>query len=406
MVLSKKKIDLMQLILLLTISFLGQITINMVNLDVVYHLRAIFHMPAGLIGIAVGVSAISFCIACLTLLGFLSKFRPRNVIMCGFLFLGLTTAVFAKTTNQALVWVILVLFGAFQAFIWTYIESWIIRGKEGKELNKVLMLFNLSWSLGTGISPYICTVLVEKNTFLPLQVSAFMFFIVACILFVVSTLFPQIRSVDGEKTYIAKSEEKDHSTPLRYFAWVGIFLGYLALTGVQTAFPLYAGEVLHWSESTTGVLLLVRGVASCFLFIFLGQTVFWHFKLSHLLFAQIAIALLLFAFKDITSFVPLVFFFLFLGIFYAVTYVESIFHGASGALDRAKRMNYHEVILNIGIIAGGACGGTLYQHFGYPSMMEVTAIILAVSVLIQIFVYQWFMKKKRYVRLQTETEKR
>lgn len=394
MVLSKKSIDLMQLILLITISFLGQITINMVNLDVVYHLRAVFHMPAGLIGIAVGVSAISFCFACLTLLGFLSKFRPRNVIMSGFIFLGVTTAVFAKTTNQILVWIILVLFGAFQAFIWTYIESWIIRGKEGKDLNRVLMLFNLSWSLGTGISPYICTVLVERNTFLPLQVSSLMFFIVALLLFVVSTLFPQIRSVDGEKTYILKSGEKDHSTPLRYFAWAGIFLGYLALTGVQTAFPLYAGEVLQWTESTTGVLLLVRGVASCFLFIFLGQTVFWHFKVSYVLFAQIAIAILLFIFKDVTSFVPLVFFFLLLGIFYALTYVESIFHGASGALDRAKRMNYHEVILNVGIIAGGACGGSLYQNFGYPSMMEVTAIILALSVLVQFFVYQWRVTKK------------
>jgi DHA1 family multidrug resistance protein-like MFS transporter/DHA1 family quinolone resistance protein-like MFS transporter len=116
---------------------------------------------------------------------------------------------------------------------------------------------------------------------------------------------------------------------------------------------------------------------------------------SYVSFAQIAIALLLFIFKDVTSFVPLLFFFLLLGIFYAVTYVESIFHGASGALDRAKRMNYHEVILNVGIIAGGACGGSLYQNFGYPSMMEVTAIILALSVLIQFFVYQWSVTKKR-----------
>ncbi|MCH3916537.1 MAG: MFS transporter [Spirochaetia bacterium] len=394
MELSRQRIDTVQLGTLMLLSVITELAINMVNLDFVYHFRTMFNMPAGLIGIAVGLAAISYCIACIALASFYERHRPRNVILVGLIGLVVVMLLIAWCTSLPLIWPLLVLYGFAQSMIWPSIEAWLSRGKEGKPLNQAISKFNFSWSLGAGIAPYVCTLLVERNTKLPFFTAAALFLSISIFLFVASIIVPQIRTFDSEKVYVGKAAMQDRSTILRYFCWVGVFVGYVALTGVQTVFPLYAGEVLGWTESTTGILLLIRGIVSCAVFMLLGQTEFWHFKFRYIILSQMAIAGLLLVFNGVTSFGLLIVFFFLLGIFYAFLYVESIFHGASGSVNRSRRMVIHEVVLNIGIIVGGALGGDFYDRFDYPSMMLIFSAILAIVCMVQLVIFLLKRKKK------------
>ena len=67
----------------------------------------------------------------------------------------------------------------------------------------------------------------------------------------------------------------------------------------------------------------------------------------------------------------------------------SIFHGASGAKNRERRMIVHEVLLNIGMVLGATMGGIIYEHFSFSLILyflSLTAFVLFCAENIVIFV--------------------
>jgi len=394
MQLTKDKVETIQMTVLLSIVFLGQIIANIVNLDFVYHLRSVFSMSAGLIGFAVGLSSIFYCIGCVFFSPLYAHFKPRNLLLFGSFGLSLILYLLSRCTEQHQIWIFIILFGFIQSMIWPSIETWISRGKESTLLNRDLGLFNMLYSLGAGIAPFICTLLVVRSTYLPLLVGSVLALVNGLIILIVSTLVPQMRSVDSEETYIASLTQEDTSTPLRYFGWIGVFLVFLVWIAIQTAFPLYTRENLGLSENVTGILFLSKGLVSCVAFMFLGKVHFWHFKMKYIVGSQLGLALILFVFCAAESISLFFIFFLIFGLLYALLFMQSLFHGASGALERSKRMNIHEVVLNVGIVLGGVVGGSLFQQFNYQTMMIILAIFIMVMVVIELLMYSFVIKKR------------
>jgi len=394
MQLSEERVETIQMTVLLSIVFLGQIIANIVNLGFVYHLRAIFSMSAGLIGFAVGLSSIFYCIGCVFFSPLYAHFKPRNLLLFGCFGLSFILYMLSRCTEQQQIWIFIILFGFIQSMIWPSIETWISRGKESDLLNRDLGLFNVLYSLGAGIAPFICTLLVVRSTYLPLIVGSVLALVNGLLILIVSTIVPQMRSVDSENTYVASLDSKDNSTPLRYFGWVGVFMIFLVWIAIQTAFPLFTRENLGMNENVTGLLFLAKGLVSCVAFMLLGKLNFWHFKMKYIVGAQLGLALILFVFCSAAS-IPLFFiFFIIFGVLNALLFMQSLFHGASGAIERSKRMNIHEVVLNVGIVLGGVVGGSLFQQFNYQTMMLILAIFITAVVAIELFIYFFVMKKK------------
>ena len=77
---------------------------------------------------------------------------------------------------------------------------------------------------------------------------------------------------------------------------------------------------------------------------------------------------------------PFAVFFFFFGVLFAFAYDQSMFHGASGSINRSSRMIIHEVLLTIGTILGATLGGALYERISFSFVLLVIGIATLVLV--------------------------
>ncbi len=303
--------------------------------------------------------------------------------------MALAVLLFVSTKTLSIAYIALVFYGgAFMSLLWPQVEGWFSRGKEGgAQLNHVTNAFNFSWSFGVGVSSYIAGILVEVSTTTPFYVAILMFFLVFLLLVITSALVPGIRAVQSEHADNKENNREDASTPLRFYAWVGIISLYSGMSVILTIFPLYAQDVLKISESQTGLLLLVRGVATCLSFLALGKMEFWHFKKRYIFMVQLLFGVLCLFAMGFSSPLPFAFFFLLFGILFAFSYDQSMFHGASGSVNRSGRMIIHEVLLTVGTILGGAVvGGSVYEQLSFSKVLLVIGTAAIILVMIELLV--------------------
>ncbi|MDY0289415.1 MAG: MFS transporter [Sphaerochaeta sp.] len=366
---TREKVDSIQFWVLNVASFVAQLTIAMVNLAMVYHLRSFFHLGADKIGIAASISTSAYLLFCILLAPYTVHFKPRNLVETSLLGMAVSVGFFALTANLAVAYASLAFYGAFMSLLWPQIEGWFSRGKEGAQLSRVSNAFNFSWSSGVGVSSFVAGMLVERSTTLPFFVSIALFFLVFLMIATSSALVPGIRAMKSEREENLGTDKVDESTPLRFYCWIGVIMLYTGMSVILTIFPLYAQDKLLIGESTTGLLLLFRGVSTCISFLLLGRFGFWHFRKRYIFLVQILFALSCVVLTGFSSMLAYSLFFLLFGLLFATAYAQSMFHGASGSTNRSHRMIVHEVLLTVGTIIGAVLGGYLYESFSFSLVL-------------------------------------
>ena len=394
MYLSQSKTDAIQFWVLNISSFLAQLTIAMVNLALVYHLRSAFALGADGIGLAASISPATYLLFCILLSPYTVHYRPRHLVQLSLLGMAFAVFLFVSTHSLPVAYLALALYGGFMSLLWPQIEGWFSRGKEGASLNRVANAFNFSWSFGVGVSSYIAGLLVEFSTAMPFFVGLLLFGVVYLIIVISSALVPGIRAVQSEHAENKTNSKVDQSTPLRFYAWAGIIALYSGMSVILTIFPLYAQDVLAISESQTGLLLLIRGVATCLTFLALGKLEFWHFKKRYIFLVQILFALFCLLATNFKSPLPYAFFFLVFGFLFAFAYDQSMFHGASGSVNRSQRMIIHEVLLTIGTILGAVGGGYVYENLSFSRLLFVVALSTLVLVSVEMAIALFWEHRK------------
>jgi DHA1 family multidrug resistance protein-like MFS transporter/DHA1 family quinolone resistance protein-like MFS transporter len=390
------KSDTIQFYTINLASFFSQLAIAMINLTLVYHLRYHYDLPSAMIGLAAAMSPTSYLLSCLVKGRLPSNLRPRHAIMLSLAGMGTSILVLLSVHNLAVTYLCLFLYGMWMSFLWPHVEEWFSRGKEGEALSRAANGFNVSWSLGVAISSYLAGLLIERSTILAFLVSISFFVVVFVGIWVVSILVPAIRMVPGETTHIETSQLSDRSTPLRFYAWIGIVVLYGGMSIILTIFPLYAHEELLLRESHVGLLLLIRGITSCISFYLLGRFSFWHFKKSLIFLVQALFALLCFSALRFSSLLFYGIFFLLFGVLFSFAYTQSIFHGSSGAIRRSERMIIHEILLTIGIILGSIGGGWFYQKFGFTNVLLAVGTLGAIAVGGELIISIYIRTRIRY----------
>lgn len=81
------------------------------------------------------------------------------------------------------------------------------------------------------------------------------------------------------------------------------------------------------------------------------------------------------------------------GLIFSLCYNFSIFHAASGAIDKGKRMMIHECVLTVGQVIGVSIAGGIYDKLGWTNVLFVIASIGVVFVICQ-FGVNLLRKKK------------
>lgn len=355
-------------------SFISQTSISMVNFALVYFLRE-KGFSSSEIGLSASIYPLMYLIFCIAFPKVIRKHSLKREIALSYVGMLFSVLFVILSPNKALTYFSLCLYGTSMALLWPNMETWITSGTEGNELNKAVSSFNFAWSLGSGVSTLVGGVLSERMASLPLYISIALF--IALVITILTT-----KESRGEK-----SEEEsavDHSTPLRYFAWVGILLSYAGYSMIITIYPLFALDHLGYSESLTGTLLLFRGITACIAFVVLGKTSRWQFSAPAIVLSQALFIVLVAIMGLIDTPVLYAIFFVALGIDFSLIYILSIFHGAAGAANREVRMMIHEVLLTVGTVAGSLFGGILYENFSFQSILNAILILSIVALAVEL----------------------
>ncbi|MCY1151446.1 MAG: MFS transporter [Sphaerochaetaceae bacterium] len=387
--------DSKQILFLSSISLMSQMMISMINLSLVYYLRDVFQFSPSLIAVSVSTFSISYVIFCILVEKPSNNFSPRHLIFMSLLGMAISIFLFLNSKSFVLIIISLILYGAFMALLWPPMETWYSRGREKIELTKAISYFNLSWELGMSIAPIFCGLLTQINVSLPIVVGIVFFLLLSVNVLLITNRVPYLKAVESEKQFIKQNLLKDESTPLRFLSWVAIILGYFFLGMLLNIFPLYGREVLLINETKIGILLWSRGIISCIAFYYLGKTVFWHFKRSLIIIGQVLLAILSYSSSYITSYNYWFIMFILFGFIFSLIYMQSIFHGVSGAINRSRRMMIHEVLLTAGMVLGSIFGGYIYEKVDFRTVMVDFSIFMILVILIEILFYIIYVNVKQ-----------
>ncbi|MDK1032514.1 MAG: MFS transporter [Planctomycetia bacterium] len=375
-------------------AFFVAIALGQVMLGLVFYTGKMFNATAIEIGALAGIWALSYALGCHFVRPRFNRFLPRHLIIMATSSALVFTLAMQFAPSLAWMFVLQGLNGVALSLFWPPLMGWLSSALEGKELGKAIARFNISWCLGNVVSPFICGWLSEVGVHLPLLAACGMYLLTIAFVTGGALALPRTRDEDIDNNNSnQRCDDPDQSTLLRYPAWVGLFTAYFTIGVVITIFPAARKDV-GMSESTVGTLLLVRGLFNAAVFMFLGKTVFWHFRRAPMLFGQaigvaalvgLALAHSTYAIGALLAAV---------GVSVALGYSNSIFHGASGSANRASRMAIHESILAAGLVVGPAVGGIVYKFFSLSAVYWVCAFVMLASLSIQTGLCAWARRRQ------------
>lgn len=367
-------------------SMLMAVALWQVNLGIVFFARDIFNVSPATIGLLLAISSITYGAGCLFVVPyFVHHIKPSTVLIIATL--GLSISSFCMLLVQAIwyLFVLYALYGVFASLFWPTIMGWLSAGIEGLSLNRSLAIFNISFSIGNIISPYICGRLSESGTSIPLFVGGFAFLMIALGIYSFMKFVP----VDSElfqcsgNSQIDSSQYESENSNIRYIAWCSLFVSFFCIGALNAVFPLAGQEELHLSKSLVGFSFLIRSLTMGITFAWLGMTSFWHFRFAPVIAGQLIGALAYLGLLQARTAYPVISCMGVIGCGVAMSYSASIYHGASGSGNKTRRMSIHESIIAISSVVGSSIGGVIYQNLSARAVYYLCAVLLVVVIGIQ-----------------------
>ncbi|MBL8992490.1 MAG: MFS transporter, partial [Spirochaetia bacterium] len=240
-----------------------------------------------------------------------------------------------------------------------------------------------SWSSGTVVGPLLTGVLSDLSSSWPIRAGAVIFLTVIALVLAARLLYSHTDPVPHRAKKI--KAVADHSTILRFPAWIGVFTSHTLIGIILNIFPVFARRELHFSKTLIGALLLFRAAATATTFISMGRLHFWHKNRTFLIVLQVALALAsaLMIFPNQVFLIGV--FLALLGVLIAMSYMSSIYHGVDGAPNKSARMAVHEILLTLGILLGAYAGGWLYEWRGVAAVWLGASGLLIVGLAAMVF---------------------
>ncbi len=372
--------------LLLPITFLVAIGIGTVILGLIYYIRELYHASPGTIGLFTSTYFLSYFMGCFFTRPLGRRLLPRYSMILATSLMTVILTLILLFQGLPLSFVLIALYGFSVSLFFPPIAGWMSSGVEGAALSKAISRWNISWSTGTILSPYIAGALTEIDIRYPVILSIGLFLFCTILVSAASFFLPQIKTDRYQDARPNSVEGKeDHSTFLRFPSWLLVFTVYVMVGVIFNIFPIYAKEQLGISESRVGVLLLIRALFSTICFIILGKTAYWHFRPKLIMVFQMLLAIVLVILLSVNTFTGYALLMPIIGVIVAVTYSFSLFHGTSGSLERSRRTAVHELVLSAGVILGSTTGGHIFQNFSMQMVYLFCLAVAAAGAVLQMF---------------------
>jgi DHA1 family multidrug resistance protein-like MFS transporter/DHA1 family quinolone resistance protein-like MFS transporter len=367
-------------------AFLASLAVNVLSLGMLFLIKGSYGAGPETVGWFSALTSLTYFVGCLVLKPLSDRLGARAATATMAAGSALLFGLHLLAPGLPSAFAVYGVYGFITALFWPPIEAWAAAGLEGPALSRATSSFNLAWSSGGFIAPYVGGLLSERNILLPIYVSMALFAAIAILILSTGRIAPNPSA--GELAEGNDEAAEDHSTSLRFPAWIGAPLVYVLIGVFCNIFPLFAKDELGLSPSTIGFALLVRAGCAMLGFWLLGRLDFWQFKKKFIVlptFLCLLIAVALVFTRSLGLFICCL---AAIGLLQSMIYTNSIFYGASGAADRGRRMTIHEALLTVGQILGSVAGGLLYGRLSFGSIFVFTAILFAAGVAAQLFLLQ------------------
>ncbi len=380
---------------LLSVSFLGQTAISLLNLALIFYVKNVLLLDAALVGVFASVGPVSYCITLIALKPLHASLKPRHGILAASAGFVIIPAAIVLAESVLFAFLSYALYGLCLSLFWPAVMGWVSRGREQRELGRRMGQFNVSWSVGVILGPYWAGVIAEHSAAYAVLASSGFALLITLLIGFSSIILPAVKHEQSRSTLKAESSAADASTPLRYLCWFGLFTGYFIFGVTMNIFPMHAQDVLQFSEGTIGLLMLLRGMTATLFFYLLGRMHYWHHNATAVIMLQaVTVAVCLFGIVA-ESFFALSVFMLLFGICFAHLYGFAIFHGVSGSIDREFRMALHEAVLTLGLFAGSSLGGLLYARVSFALTMTAAAGAGTAGLIMQILLHRVLLRRPK-----------
>ena len=389
--------NITKVLVLDVVSFLGQGVIYMINLALVYYLRYSNGISSSVVGFAASTYTLAFFLGCMFLYPIYAHFSGPTLIGASFVGMSVAILILIQVSSIWLIFLCLVLYGLFMSLLWAPLEAWLMDDTDERTINGILGSFNLSWSLGVGLSPLITTWIVSMNPRDVFVIGIAVFIILWLTTSILSRFCRPRRASGGDggidTTVGADSKSVD---AIRVISWSVAFLAYAVQAVLLNIFPMFAKDVLGISEQMSGTILFMRGMATCAFLILLSRTSWWQLRLSMIIVAEVLIALVVLALGFFDSIAVIAISILFFGILFSLCVSFSSFHSACGVGDKVRTMRIHEGVINLGSVVGTGLGGLIYERIGYRFVWVAFFLILILFLAIQIPYYLFHTRNERF----------
>lgn len=302
--------------------------------------------------------------------------KPLLVASC--LILALALMLLLLPANMTVVFLSFILAGITAAIFWPVLGAWAGEGADGEELLDDLGKFNIAFSLGMTVGPFITGWLMGVGMLA--AVGFTLFGVLGIIVFVL-----RVKEPTGQ----AQEEQPQPGTlpPFVLIGWIANFANFTAVGIVRILFPKMALE-LGISSFGIGTLFGLFYLAWLVTFIIMRLYPGWQYNAGPLYILQgvgiCGFALLWKAWGPLGLALGLVLF----GVCVAMTYYSSLFYCQDGQPDRGRKTGYHELFLGSGMLMGPFVGGILADRFSLQTPFAFCILVMVLALIAQTRILQ------------------
>jgi len=277
-------------------AFLMATGISIVELGIIFYIREIFGATPRQVGYFTALWSLWYVLGCLLIRPLFRKALPRHLLMAATSIMSLFVLLTTFTSSFWQAYTSFSIYAVAMSFFWPPIMGWLSRDAEGSQLGKRMSYFNLSWSIGLVVGPLFSGVLSARSPELPLYAGSLLFMMTCLLIVGGSSVLPKVRSdrrIDNPQPN--RTLKNDESSYFRFSGWVGMFTTFVVIGVVISIFPVFARDELLFRKEIIGVLMQSRNFIATFVFIILGHTVFWHFRITPMVLGQVGLTIVVLA---------------------------------------------------------------------------------------------------------------
>ena len=261
------------------------------------------------------------------------------------------------------------------AMFWPSIQSWIALGLDRTSLIRALSNFNVAWCAGLMVGTIAGGFLFEIGSILPFFIGPILMGSIALLL----RRQPLVLEVRGRG--YADQTPDDLSPDCKkflYIAWIANFVSWFIVGLNRHIFPRIA-TMIGFSPRLIGLIIFLMVSAQMVVFIMLGRSKKWHYRLGPIIALQ-AIASWALIMAILTD-SPYIFglAFILMGASGGITYFSSIFYSLWAQADKGKKSGIHESFIGAGIFLGPLIGGIAAHNLGSRSPYVIALILLLLA---------------------------